>query len=424
MAAFLLASAGCAKSVEGEATTELAESFGSTCRGYACRKAPCPSGAKTTLRGRVYSPAVAEPDAIYGAVVYVPERPPAKPKKGATCSPCGTDLGAIPVALTESDATGEFVLEDVPVGDDVPLVIQVGKWRRTAVIPHVVPCVENSLPRELTHLPGSQREGDLPQFAVVTGKADSLECLLRRMGIHDEEFTIPSERGAVHLYRENGVTLPNIPGPRVLFSSQDSLLRYDVVALDCEGERVDKPMHEKENLVAYANLGGRVVASHFSHTWLYDVAPFRDLAEWDFERGPPVSSLVTRVDTSFPKGEALLSWLRFSGAVGTEGLLLLRQPRHDLLRVRAPAQQWIYADTPPAPQQYTFNTPVEAPPHGQCGRVLYSNFHVTAPIDAQGGKDLFAACGKGPLSPQEKVLEFMLFDLASCLSSDQRKTLK
>jgi hypothetical protein len=66
---------------------------------------------------------------------------------------------------------------------------------------------------------------------------------------------------------------------------------------------------------------------------------------------------------------------------------------------------------------YTFDTPVayapDPAPTTQCGRVLFSDFHVS---DAKSGGDTFPAeCSKTTMTAQEKTLEFMLFDLASCV---------
>src|SRR5262249_2127152 len=66
---------------------------------------------------------------------------------------------------------------------------------------------------------------------------------------------------------------------------------------------------------------------------------------------------------------------------------------------------------------YTFNTPVGAAPSAQCGRVLYDDFHVydTENPPTSGATVFPSECPATgtPLTPQEKLLEFMIFDLAS-----------
>ena len=66
---------------------------------------------------------------------------------------------------------------------------------------------------------------------------------------------------------------------------------------------------------------------------------------------------------------------------------------------------------------YTFNTPTPTPaaPALQCGRVLYSDFHVS--IGNTNGVTFPNECNASALTPQEKVLAYFLFDLASCVSS-------
>jgi hypothetical protein len=63
-------------------------------------------------------------------------------------------------------------------------------------------------------------------------------------------------------------------------------------------------------------------------------------------------------------------------------------------------------------QQFSFNTPYGAPAEAICGRVAYSGFHVTIG-DTENA--IFPAHCTGDLTPQEKVLLYMIFDLAACV---------
>ncbi len=89
----------------------------------------------------------------------------------------------------------------------------------------------------------------------------------------------------------------------------------------------------------------------------------------------------------------------------------------------APTQRWIY--TADGHTQYmTFNTPLEAPAAAQCGRVVFTDVHVGtgggAANPPAGNKLPFPTdCSTSlTMSPQEKALEFMFFDLSSCVQVD------
>src|SRR5262249_31151353 len=124
---------------------------------------------------------------------------------------------------------------------------------------------------------------------------------------------------------------------------------------------------------------------------------------------------------------AFASWLQLVGASTTLGQILVNVVRHDFNSVSAaaataagtPAQRWLYTNSPPftGPLHYTFDTPgayaPDPPPAQQCGRVLYSDFHVSDATSA--GRTFPTECTTGTMTAQEKTLEFMLFDLASCV---------
>jgi hypothetical protein len=55
--------------------------------------------------------------------------------------------------------------------------------------------------------------------------------------------------------------------------------------------------------------------------------------------------------------------------------------------------------------------------YAMCGRVLYSSYH-TEGRDILGGTTFPAYCDTGTLSPQERVLEYLIFHIADCIDID------
>jgi hypothetical protein len=206
--------------------------------------ADCGSGPPTSLSGTVYDPAGAVP--LYNVVLFIPGEALSPISTGAACQTCEGDFSGKPQAVALSDAAGHFQIDNVPAGDNIPLVIQVGQWRREVTLPHVDACTNNALmDKDMTRLPRNQTEGNIPHIAVALGGSDSLECLLRRIGVDDAEFTPPDQNGRVHLYRwgdnaattmqVNGVSDP-VPDASTLWGNLDALMAYDLMLLSCTGE--------------------------------------------------------------------------------------------------------------------------------------------------------------------------------------------
>lgn len=565
---------------QGESTCAPGESCGGAgganqcgtpagCTGLCLQQQGCAGGATTSIEGYVTSPNGLLP--IPNAVVYVPNGAVAAFTTGVSCESCASASGD-PLVTTTTDANGHFLLPNMPVSTpgkvlDIPVVVQLGRWRKqltvqtTACTNNLVPAYGTATASKTAALPSSKAEGDIPLTAISTGNVDGLECVLRKVGVADSEFTNARGTGRIRLYQDNGACAPGCgtdcadsgntatcPKARTLYgqylngggvsaasnaspirirtssnhglqtgaqvvisgvlgntssngtwtitridadeltldgsvgngtyasSSTDrwdacdgtcggELAAHDATVFGCVGSQSNKPVEGRTNVVNYANSGGRVFATHFAYVWLYSTSGYTSpwaptattfnpgRAGWD-NTGDP-GSISAFVDTSFPKGVLFSNWLQ--APVGTppasypapyapvNGLwantparVALSEPRADIdpttaslatSGIVAPAQRWIYTDTTStvfhasdtdparnAPMHYTFNTPWGAPAANQCGRVLFSDFHVTTGTNT-GNKVFPAECNSSALTSQEKILAYMLFDLASCVST-------
>jgi hypothetical protein len=423
-----------------------------TCVMGACKQPRCSGGGKTTLSGRVFDPAGKVP--LYNVVVYVPNAPLDPIATGPSCDRCDSPVSGKPIASALTDTKGDFVLDNVPVGGDVPLVIQIGKWRRQVTLPAVKGCSDNHLDdHDLLRLPRNQKEGNIPRIALTTGGYDRLECLIRKIGIEDSEFTPPSGPGRVNLYAGRGDAVvntatsgyaPTLNGgaafdPAAPFwSDPGQLKKYDMLVLSCEGNWYpdDKSPAARQGLVDFANQGGRIFASHWHGVWVqFGPPPWDTLASFvpPYQDGtmhqlPDLpDQFLTDIDTSFPKGASLADWLVNVQASTVRGKLPLTQGKHSVLSVDPKlAQSWIESSAIPTGfnnmaamgvQYFTFNAPVGLAGDKQCGRSVLTDIHVSA-LD-MAGPPFPTGCVTTDLSPQEKALEFMLFDLSSCIQPDR-----
>jgi hypothetical protein len=383
------------------------------CTGLCQQQTTCDAGT-TTVRGTVYAPNGIDP--IYNALVYVPNGPLDPFTPTVSCGQCSADVSGSPLVSAHSAADGTFTLSNVPVGSDIPIVIQLGRWRRQLVLPTVSACVENTAPAAFFRFPKNASEGDMPHIAVVTGAVDQIECVLRKSGISDSEFTIPSGAGHVQLYVGNGSSLPGAPSETSLYGTQASINQYDMTVLACEGTEMLKTAAQQQILMNYANAGGRVFATHYNYTWLFNDPPFSSTAQWVVNQQVPPTPLTAFVDPANPQGANLSTWLKTVGASTTLGQITLTDARHDFNAVTPLGKQWLYWNqgATKIPLQYTFETPVGVPSDAQCGRVAYGDFHVDNAAASTG--TFPSECDNNPMTAQEHMLEFMLFDLASCVS--------
>jgi hypothetical protein len=459
------------------------------CTGVCAQIPSCPPAMSTTLTGTVYDPAGNHP--LYNALVYIPNNPsdpglqPFPP--GITCDVCGSTAAGNPLVSTFTAPDGTFTLKGTPAGAAIPLVVQLGRWRRQFTVNIGTPCMANAVPPKTLTMPKNHGEGDIPRIAILTGGFDPMECVLRKMGVQDSEFTNPGGAGHLQLYLAAQPNQPSDPflgiagcpanpygyGARInaatpnqaaLFGTmggQPTINQYDVVILACEGYE-ESEQANWANLGAYTSAGGRVFTTDFAYDWLAatktcnnsaqcgaggtcnqgycfnpnNVTPnpaYAGVATWDTLQNPQGSPQTGTIDlVSNPKGMAFKKWLEIVGAsVPNSGTVSLSPVFHNSDSVTAPTQDWLYwgAHTP---IHFTFNTPVGAMSMNQCGRVVYSDWHADAlgfagnypacpfmlPTNApyySHGMTFPTECDNNPMTPQEAILEFMLFDLTACV---------
>jgi hypothetical protein len=415
----------------------------------------CSGGATTSISGTVYDPAAKNP--LYNVTVYVPEKDlpplPAGVPSGADACSCSALYKSGLYVSTHTKADGTFTLNNAPVGTSVPLVIQSGKWRRVVHV-NVTACQGNPVPDKTLAFPAtaSQPGDNMPDIAVSTGGADTLECFFRRVGLPTTEYVAGTAAGGhVHVFSGGnpagaGTTATGIPesppmvgapsSPTALWDTAVHLMPYDLVFLSCEGGETYNA--NPQALEQYLDAGGRVLGSHYHYAWF--TAPAQsgqsymppadwgnNLASWTLGSNGTTANgkIVQTLNGStqpFAKGQALLQWLGLVNALGVLGAPAMELPINPV-RLNAmvgpgnkPSQSWINDDTTGNALYFSFDTPVNGPSY--CGRAVYTDLHVggeTMPLDTPpppGG------CTQADLSPQEKALEFGLFDLSSCVLPD------
>jgi hypothetical protein len=389
---------------------------GQTCIGSSCQ-VTCPGNGTTSITGTVYAPNGTDP--LPNVTVYIPTTPVAAFTPGVSCPVVGAPPSGSPLVGTETDVNGNFTLIDVPVGSNIPLVIVSGRWRRQLTIPTTTACVNTPMPANFAVMPQNQSQGDIPKIAIATGEVDQVECVLRKVGINDSEFTDPTGSGRINIYTGShgpGAEIDSsTPSENVLMGNSSVLNSYDVLMLPCEGGQYAQPAQQLANLLTFANSGGRVYASHYSYDWMYQNPPLNGVANWS----PGIASLNTgtaTVNTSFTAGQTLETWLQNVGATTTPGQMALDTLRVDTTGVVAPTQSWLALNDPTygnPVMQFVFDTPI--PPAGQtvnqCGRVLFNEYHVENGSSSPSQTFPSECTGSAAMTPQEKLLEYMLFEL-------------
>ncbi|GAC1573833.1 MAG: hypothetical protein NVS3B20_05550 [Polyangiales bacterium] len=403
----------------------LGEAPAPPCKGLQCKVEACAMGTPTSISGTVYAPNGTLP--LYNVIAYVPNADLQPLTAGVTCDKCGAISSGDPIATALSDSKGRFKLTNVPSGSNIPLVFQVGKWRRKVVIPTVAPCTDNAISdANLTRLPKNQKEGDMPRIAVTTGGCDKLSCMLPKVGIDPAEFggTVGGKQ-AVTFYAGGGYVpffsgtgIPGKTPAQSLWGDLAALKKYDMAIFSCEcSEAPDtKDAAAFKAVTDYLAQGGRIFTTDYQYTW-YKQSPDPYLNAMGSIPGnaPPGESPID-LNTSFTKGKALADWLKFVDPTITYGKLT-PDFTFDNFNAADDAKATTWASSGPVahPRFITVNTPVGKPPETQCGKAVHLDAHINLNdvVDATFPNGCVSKINEG-----EEAFAFFFFDLASCIQKE------
>jgi len=426
----------------------------------------------TTISGTVYMPngTVPLPDVL----VYVTNGAVTLPASGATCTSssvtaaegCITSATITPTVVTSGTGVyaytttavdGAFTLSGVPEGDSYTLVIQSGKWLNEFTEPTSGTLSGPISGLHLNMPTAHSSTANIPLIAIQTGSADALECVFRDIGVANTEFTDDSVTsgssfgGRIHLYKGNGAEMSSNTPSYASLQTQAKLNSYDMVMFPCEGSApAGATSTTTPYLINYASLGGRIFATHLSDAWL-DTTDTGANGYYFYSSGGSTpmtwgsaTSSVTPdpgeglINTSFSDGNTLSAWLYEIGYsygatgdnTGTQDEVEISTLRFNVDTVNPPAQIWLtfppqdsqtysnaYNSGSPI-MQFSFNTPWGASAANQFGRVLYNEYHVEN-VSESGSPIFPAECptlSGASQVPQEKMLEFAIFDLSAAVT--------
>jgi hypothetical protein len=307
---------------------------------------------------------------------------------------------------TPADGTAASLTVTSLPGSTEQVVAQIGKWRVTG---SAKACQASTL--KLT-LPAAG-----PAIAISTGKGDSTECALHRMGL-DPVVTVYAGAGGAQ------TTPAASSSPGALWDMATHLEAYDAVILSCEAALTTSA--NAPALSQYLQAKGMVFAEHWHYAW-FDVAPFaaENIAVW--AKGLTFDGHAATVTASTPAEVLRQQWLASVKALSATGdMVLTAADGVATLGATYAATAWMTEDVGDSgvgtPTLFSWTEPVAGPP---AGRVVFSTFHVGATSgdygQAAGPEDVPATAAfpsgcatESDLTPEEKAFVYSLFVDLSC----------
>ncbi len=400
----------------------------------------CP-GMGAEVSGTVFAPNGEDP--VPGAVVYLTRTAPSAQPMGVACDNC--DLPGNLLGYAVSNIQGRFLIpHGIDGGGTVFLVVQKGRFRRVTMITGNG-CNPVAAVPAATTLPGARAQGELPRILVAAGSTmaqetrpaamdwsyDDISRVIRRIGITEFDTAAPCRTATV----ATDVTTAACEFGNIL-ADAGRLAQYNVIFAPCGSLGFSKSWQVlgtnansriATNVREWLQRGGRLYASDTAYGLLARSAPSvatfaggmtlssnsRDPANIGMGASPPMGATYQAniVDPN------LRTWLTDRGvAAGTVPLTGFISP-------------WVAVDSVPMTTRVVVDGEVNwftgmaggSMPAGRrplsisadikenngCGRVLFSSYEV----------DNRAAMDMTPLSPQERILEYLLFELGGCINT-------
>ena len=238
------------------------------------------------------------------------------------------------------------------------------------------------------------------------------------------------------------------------------LNNYDLVMLPCDGGKEyyswswDNNQGDytddvgRQNLVSYANIGGRLFTSHWGREWIERTdttlpnGPFPGVATWlavgnersnppsnqacapyatngnNCNEADPTTGYFNKSSPSVRPGN-LAAWM---GTVngGNTSTLTINGARYDVTAITASSVDFVDANSDDngetahdVVQDFTFDTPIGS--STAYGRVMYTDMHLAS--GSTSGNFPGNCPNQGTtLTTQEDAAEFLLFDLGNCVT--------
>jgi hypothetical protein len=372
------------------------------------------NGASTTIVGTVRAPNGIDP--VSNARVYVPSQVNPMPK-GVACDACGSPVdGAETETTSAPDGTFSLTLDYIPKSASVKLAVVKGRFRHIGDF--AVQCGPNTAPASATSLPGKSADGDIPKIAVGTGNKDHLDQVLVALGI--TEFTCLEGRKSP----SSAASCTTTGKLSDLLTGQNGLAidDYDMVFIGCApgayaayaGLNISTATIT-QTLQGWTAKGGRLFVTDNSYDYVAEAFP-QELAwqgpaamPWTID-GANVGVAGNGMLTATVDDPVLAAWLKVVG-VQTSPMVTVGGILGNWSVQKGPVAM---GTSQIADGNATFtvnNTMMTADvplttgfPVNQCGKVVYSSYHTLSTVM------------QNQLSAQEKILEYLMLEIASCSS--------